>query len=171
MGYSPRGRKRVGHDLVTRQQQELTFTASIPGFAQVHARLPICPCPRSTLSLAWPPAPPHPPMPPWPPHTDTSLSPLRPLTRLLHISPHHILHRNLQDFAHSSVSLEASLYIHPALQSAIKAIASSSHPGWPHVPSSAGNRGSSLGLHTLVPAVGAPAPTSAPQMHSTGTLC
>ena len=93
-----------------------------------------------------------------------------PLTRLLHIDPHHILHQDPQDFAHSSVSLEASLYVHPALQSGLKAIASSFHPGWPHIPSSAGNRGSSLVLHTLVPAVGAPAPTSAPQMHSTGTL-
>ena len=42
MGYSPWGRKRVGHDLVTKQQQ-LTPTASIPGFAQVHTHLPHIP--------------------------------------------------------------------------------------------------------------------------------
>ena len=40
MGYSPWGCKRVGQDLVTKQQQQLTLTASIPGFAQVHACLP-----------------------------------------------------------------------------------------------------------------------------------
>jgi len=171
VGYSPWGRKRVGHDLATKQQQP-TSTASIPGCAQVHTCLPRIPMSTGALSPAWSPSPPCSPMPPWPPHTRYLPKPLCPLTRLLHIGPHHILHQNPQDIAHSSVSLEASLYIHPALQSGLKAIASSLHPGWPHIPSSAGNRGSSLVLHTLVPAVGAPAPHLCPSNALHGhTLC